>query len=1186
MRNLKKVLSLVLCLAVMLSVMVVGAGAAFSDQDKIENTEAVDACSALNIINGYEDGAFHPERNIKRAEVTKMICVALNGGEEPNTSTNAKPTFTDVRGTIYAWAEGYIEACVAQGIVDGVGGTRFAPASNVTGAQLAKMLLVSLGYNAKTEQFTGNAWETNVNVRAAQKHLYDGLEKMDTSAPVTRDQAAQMVWNAMQAYEVEYKDGVLQDKFNSVFGRITLMGDKYEVVVNVGTLVSIDNKTLEISMSDSDKANSDQPQYRNFMDLDVDYSALIGQKVKVMFKVDKPNEVLGVFATADNTLVVVNQNEIDVDAGKIVVGDKSYAVEKDGVKVIRDGETSKENWKAGVFKDQQSADVITLIDSDNNNKIDTAYIKSVSVAKVTYVASSQIIAGSKTYKFADDSIDKDVKKDDWVMVTKNMYNDNNDVVVVAKKTGKVEATKVKGTAPDTWTQYQIGDTWYNEAKANSGKDINTNVKPGVDAEYVAVNGILYYAAKTSAGANKLADVLFVSYVGVDGLTNDQARVMFPNGDKTTINLKNDYFTKQDGTKGTAIVPGNFYEYNKSGNTYELVELSDRDDFYGDFTYEGMENLTSDGDAVNTSDRIADSAEVIVWTTDSHSDKGNTTAADVKHITGKQLKALVASGDLAVDDTAANSTKTDKLYVKTLGYFTSDVDGLNRASVVAVEYHGYDKQTSSALNGTFSNVFDDISSNANYAFITKDAVKLANGNIKFTVWTGNANVEVIAEKSRENDFTKGTIVGYTAIEDKDGKNVMTDPVAITDTTKVKAGSITSVNTKFDTIENNIGAAEDLDDYSTVLYVDSKAGTGVADGKATKANSQKVDNATYYATNLLVYGTEVAVIDVNEIAGSRYGGHTLPDTIAGLTDVQWLNTRTNDTDEGAAYKGAVMQLSFYADKSGTLTLNNVADIATNDNDGTVTLNVKGGDYNKFDSLIVTGNGNVTATFAADGSTPPQAEGTVLLASLTNGTQAYKANSEITAKLYSEKTSTSLGMAKVKITKDSTPVADGMFTVKEVVVADGKGDISITPTDTAMPGTYKVSATFAGVKSNELSFTITHAKIDTTLAGFSLAAPTNGQKPVADVTLACTQAGVDIGASTVTWYKNTTATGAAMAAGDSLATGDNYSVVVVLKASDGYVFDGTYTATVCGQASQNGVVGDNGSTLTFKLEGQTVV
>ena len=61
MRNLKKVLSLVLCVAMMLSVMVVGAGAAFSDQSKIKNTEAVDACTALNIIGGYPDGSFKPE---------------------------------------------------------------------------------------------------------------------------------------------------------------------------------------------------------------------------------------------------------------------------------------------------------------------------------------------------------------------------------------------------------------------------------------------------------------------------------------------------------------------------------------------------------------------------------------------------------------------------------------------------------------------------------------------------------------------------------------------------------------------------------------------------------------------------------------------------------------------------------------------------------------------------------------------------------------------------------------------------------------------------------------------------------------------------------------------------------------------------------------------------------------------
>ena len=125
----------------MLSVMVVGAGAAFSDQSKIKNTEAVDACTALNIIGGYPDGSFKPEGNITRAEVTKMICVALNGGKEPNLATNATPTFSDVRTNANsAWAEKYIESCYAQGIVSGVGGGKFSPDRSVTRQEAATLL--------------------------------------------------------------------------------------------------------------------------------------------------------------------------------------------------------------------------------------------------------------------------------------------------------------------------------------------------------------------------------------------------------------------------------------------------------------------------------------------------------------------------------------------------------------------------------------------------------------------------------------------------------------------------------------------------------------------------------------------------------------------------------------------------------------------------------------------------------------------------------------------------------------------------------------------------------------------------------------------------------------------------------------------------------------------------------------
>ena len=114
-------LTLVLTLAMLLSVMVVGAGAAtFGDQESITNKEAVDVCTTLNIIGGYEDGTFRPAGNVTRAEMCKMICVALNGGKEPSMGSNLINTFNDV-GKDH-WAAPYIEYCVRESIVGGVGG--------------------------------------------------------------------------------------------------------------------------------------------------------------------------------------------------------------------------------------------------------------------------------------------------------------------------------------------------------------------------------------------------------------------------------------------------------------------------------------------------------------------------------------------------------------------------------------------------------------------------------------------------------------------------------------------------------------------------------------------------------------------------------------------------------------------------------------------------------------------------------------------------------------------------------------------------------------------------------------------------------------------------------------------------------------------------------------------------------
>ena len=104
MRNLKRTLSLALASVMLVGMMSVGASAVnasdFTDADEIVNKDAVSTMTALGIINGKEDGSyFDPTGNVTRAEMAKMLCVAINGGVDPVLGVKDTPTFTDIKGT-------------------------------------------------------------------------------------------------------------------------------------------------------------------------------------------------------------------------------------------------------------------------------------------------------------------------------------------------------------------------------------------------------------------------------------------------------------------------------------------------------------------------------------------------------------------------------------------------------------------------------------------------------------------------------------------------------------------------------------------------------------------------------------------------------------------------------------------------------------------------------------------------------------------------------------------------------------------------------------------------------------------------------------------------------------------------------------------------------------------------------
>ena len=845
MRNLKKVLSLVLCVAVMLSVMVMGAGAAFSDQDKIKNTEAVDACVALNIIGGYEDGSYHPERNIKRSEITKMICVALNGGKEPNVSTNTTPTFSDVRGTSAAWAEGYIESCVAQGIISGVGGGRFSPNGNVTGTQLAKMLLVSLGYNANTEEFVGNAWATNVNVRASQKGLYEGLESMDTSAAITRDNAAQMVWNAMNAYEVEYKttivtgeDGKLetivtvQDK---VVGdnddKITLLEDKYDAKAITGTLTKVKqdngkstyNITIENAKYNGGTYNGGTVSYT---DVSKDYSDLLYQNVRVLVKPDKNGKdavVYGVYATGKNTVQTGLLADLKMDGTKAKLDGTKYDLANTNT-VYVDGVKQSDNIKTWLTTNGEGnatygkGSEVELLAVDGTSDYSILKVTTFEVKEITYVGSDYVTAGTK-YSDDDYVISDGLKKGDYALISKGSnYADSK---------GRIEkATVVEGKVTSTKgsDEVMIDGTWYT---MNTGV---TAPKLNASAKLVLVNGYVYAVDTVTAGSSDVALVVEVGNSNTVGSKYYQARLILADGTDKVVNIeKNDGNDQALDSKNFAGYSNKLAAYDVSKDVYTLTFITTASDQKDTAGYENLyyaEDATIDG-SVRTSNvkGFTGASDNTYKETVNRAYFDDNATVFVKY---KNDGYKVVTGEAA--------RKWDEITPSMVRMLTEEKSNSQYIGVAYVDLGeknvpgGSDKTYAVALDDSYTSKIDGT---------TYTIVK---------AWNGTEETEYKYEGTLSGGIKKGSVFEYSS--NGDG-TVDIDKLTAT-TTQVKTYDKGSGEITFaDTVTNLTGSNAKIDAKdTTVLFVDSDAATGETNGEIQLAPEFNGD-ATNHDDNVTVY-----------------------------------------------------------------------------------------------------------------------------------------------------------------------------------------------------------------------------------------------------------------------------------------------------------------------------------------------
>ncbi|MDO5441798.1 MAG: S-layer homology domain-containing protein, partial [Bacillota bacterium] len=143
MKTLKKVLAVVLALAMVLGMTSMASAAFAGETINADYQEAVDVLNAIGVLTGKGDGKFDPQGTLTRAEgatiITKLLGQANFAG---------KAEYSDAANH---WGSSAIAYVAYAGIADGIGANKFNPDGVLTGNAFAKWLAAAIGYNVKLE---------------------------------------------------------------------------------------------------------------------------------------------------------------------------------------------------------------------------------------------------------------------------------------------------------------------------------------------------------------------------------------------------------------------------------------------------------------------------------------------------------------------------------------------------------------------------------------------------------------------------------------------------------------------------------------------------------------------------------------------------------------------------------------------------------------------------------------------------------------------------------------------------------------------------------------------------------------------------------------------------------------------------------------------------------------------------
>lgn len=204
-------------------------------------------------VKGYEDGSMGYDKNITRAEITRLLVLA-NGNEDlANSLQGAMKLYTDV--DTKHWANGVISVGTTRpsdankiAMLAGYPDKSFKPDKNVTYAELAKMLVVLVKKDLTEDMVKNAKWATSWMLWAKELGILEDVDVKDSNAFATRADAFTMVYNALFAMK-EFKQvpnnevrGILSDLNNNKLQLNQDTSKEYKITENTVFVNSVESR--------------------------------------------------------------------------------------------------------------------------------------------------------------------------------------------------------------------------------------------------------------------------------------------------------------------------------------------------------------------------------------------------------------------------------------------------------------------------------------------------------------------------------------------------------------------------------------------------------------------------------------------------------------------------------------------------------------------------------------------------------------------------------------------------------------------------------------------------------------------------------------------------------------------------------------------------------------------------------